>query len=111
MSAMTPASVTPATEQKRHDLLYAIECLLAPEPAVQGVVGVGSIATGHARPGSDIDALVFMDPLDPYIVPAESIWCPWNDTFHSIFDEDARVQNEGIQLDFKLCNLRQWHDP
>ena len=91
--------------------MIAIERLFAPEACVQGVVGVGSIATNTAREGSDIDALVFMHPIDEYIVPAESIWCPWDDTFHSIFTQDTRIQREGIQLDVKLCDLKQWqHD-
>jgi hypothetical protein len=101
-------TISPATAQKRCDLLLAVERLFAPEPCVKGVVGVGSIAMNTASHGSDIDALVFMHPLDEYIAPAESIWCPWDDTFHSIFTEDRRVQNEGIQLDLKWCDLKQW---
>lgn len=100
--------LTAPTHKKRADLMLAIERLLKPAPSVIGVVGVGSIALNTASEGSDIDVLVFMDPLDEYVVPAESIWCPWDDTFHSIFTEDSRVQNEGIQLDCKLCDLRQW---
>lgn len=105
------SDLSAATQKKRDGFLFAVEQLLAPEPCVKGVVGVGSIAMNTARAGSDIDALVFMHPLDEYIVPAESIWCPWDDTFYSIFTEDKRVQDEGIQLDFKLCDLAVWnHD-
>jgi hypothetical protein len=100
--------LTSATRKKRADLMLAIERLLAPSSCVVGVVGVGSIALNTASEGSDIDVLVFMDPIDEYVVPAESIWCPWDDTFHSIFTEDRRIQNEGIQLDCKLCDLKQW---
>lgn len=100
--------LTPATRKKRADLMLAIERLLMPASCVIGVVSVGSIALNTASEGSDIDVLVFMDPLDEYVVPAESIWCPWDDTFHSIFTEDMRVQSEGIQLDCKLCDLKQW---
>jgi hypothetical protein len=99
-----------ATAKRRLDLQLAVERLLAPEPCVQGVVAVGSVATGHARPGSDIDAIVFMEPFDPYIVPTESIWCPWDNTFHSIFVKDPRIQKEGIQLDLKLVDLSRWSD-
>lgn len=88
--------------------MLAVERLFAPEPCVKGVVGVGSIATNTASHGSDIDALVFMHPLDEYLAPTESIWCPWDDTFHSIFVEDQRIQSDGIQLDLKLCDLTQW---
>ncbi len=102
------SELTPATQKKRADLMLAIERLLAPEACVQGIVGVGSIATNTARAGSDIDVLVFMHPIDEYIVPAESIWCPWDNTFHSIFTKDTRVQDEGIQLDVKLCDVEMW---
>lgn len=100
--------LTAATRKKRADLMLAIDRLLKPASCVIGVVGVGSIALNTASEGSDIDVLVFMEPVDEYVVPAESIWCPWDDTFHSIFVDDQRVQNEGIQLDCKLCDLKQW---
>jgi hypothetical protein len=35
-----------ATQQKRKDLLTFIEAALKADPAVQGVAGIGSIATG-----------------------------------------------------------------
>ncbi|MHB0878969.1 MAG: nucleotidyltransferase domain-containing protein [Anaerolineae bacterium] len=97
-----------ATARKRLDLQMAIQRLLAPERAVRGVVAIGSVATGHARDGSDIDAVVFMEPVDPYVVPAESIWCPSDNSFHSIFTDDRRVQEEGIQLDLKHLDYRRW---
>lgn len=100
--------LTAATRKRRADLMLAIEHLLKPASCVIGVVGVGSIALNTASEGSDIDVLVFMEPIDEYVVPAESIWCPWDDTFHSIFVDDSRVQTEGIQLDCKLCDLKQW---
>ena len=99
-----------ATESKRDDLLMVVERLLSPEECVQGVVAVGSVATGHAGPGSDIDAIILMEPVDLYIVPAESIWCPWDGTFHSIFVNDPRIQKEGIHLDFMIRSLARWQD-
>ena len=69
---------------------------------------MGSVAEGRAHADSDIDAVVFMEPVDPYIIPAESIWCPSDDSFHSIFTSDARVEAEGIQLDLKRRDYRQW---
>ena len=53
-----------------------VERELAPEMAVRGVVVTGSVASGLARPDSDIDAIVFLDPFDWYVIPAESCWCP-----------------------------------
>ena len=103
--------MTPATSTKRRQLEQAITQLLAPLPSVEGVIAVGSVATGEARPDSDIDALVFMDPIEDFAVPRESIWCPWDDSFHSIFSRDERVQAEGIQLDFELLDLKEWCDP
>jgi predicted nucleotidyltransferase len=99
--------MTPATEEKRQQLLGFIEQVLAPEEAVKGVVGIGSIASGLMRPDSDIDAVVFLDPYDLFIVPAESKWNPVDDIYHSIFDDVPR----GIQLDLARCNLVEWSAP
>ena len=96
--------MSPATETKRRQLTQAIETLLAPHDCILGVVAVGSVATNTAREDSDIDALVFMSPLDRYIVPAESLWRPSDNTFHSIFDET--VANAGaIPLDLVLVDF------
>jgi hypothetical protein len=74
-----------ATEQKRKDLLMYIEREVITDPSVQGVVVIGSVATGTARADSDIDAVVFLEPFDLYAVPAECKWCPDDGTFHGIF--------------------------
>jgi hypothetical protein len=101
--------MTPTTETKRQQLQEFIERVLAPETAVKGVVGIGSIASGQMHPDSDIDAVIFLDPYDLFIVPAESIWNPADDTFHSIFT-DQKIP-DGFQLDFARYNLAQWSDP
>lgn len=103
--------MTPATTEKRRQLLAFIQRKLAPEVAIQGVVGIGSIATGQMRPGSDIDAVIFMEPFDPYIVPAEAIWLPDDDSFHSIFSKEPGVQENGLQFDFTRVALDEWADP
>jgi hypothetical protein len=101
-------NTTDLVAKKRSDLLLAIEKLLKKHSCVAGVLAVGSVATGHPRVDSDIDFIVFMDPVDLYIIPAESIWCPWDDTFHSIFVDDRKIQMEGLQLDAHFYDLRQW---
>jgi predicted nucleotidyltransferase len=103
--------MTPATEVKRKELLTFIERELKPVPAVQAVIGIGSIATGRMRPDSDIDAVVFFDPFDYYIVPAEFIWRPSDGTFHAIFSDDPEVQEGGIQLDLLRLDWRTWSNP
>lgn len=100
-----------ATEIKRRDLEIFIERVLKAEPAVQAIVAIGSLATGRARPDSDIDAFIFLDPFDWYIIPAEFIWRPADNTFHSIFTPEAEVQQEGIPLDFQRVDLRLWSSP
>jgi hypothetical protein len=102
--------ITTATLQKRHDLMNFIKLELMPEPAVQAVIGIGSIASGLARPDSDIDAVVFLDPFDAYIVPAEFVWRPADRSFHSIFS-DLPEEQTWIQFDFKRLDLAQWMDP
>ncbi|MCP4429025.1 MAG: nucleotidyltransferase domain-containing protein [Chloroflexi bacterium] len=81
---------------------------IKPVSSVHGVVAIGSVATGNARKSSDIDAILFMDPVDRYILPAESIWCPWDDSFHSIFVDDQRIQREGIPLDLYFRDVVEW---
>lgn len=100
--------ITPATIQKRRELALFIEAVLAPDPAVQGVVGIGSIASGLCRPDSDIDALVFLEPFDWYVVPAEFKWRPSDGSFHSIFSADAAGC---IDFDLARCDLAAWSDP
>jgi hypothetical protein len=103
--------MTPATEEKRKELLSFIERVLQPEPAVQAVIGIGSIATGYMRPESDIDVVVFFDPMDWYIIPAEFIWRPVDGSYHSIFIEDEEILKEGIGLDCLRLDLSFWGDP
>jgi predicted nucleotidyltransferase len=102
---------TPATEVKRRQLLGFVERKLAPYAAVRGVVAIGSIATGTSRLGSDIDAYLFLSPFDPYLVPAESVWRPRDDTFHSIFSDDPTLDEEGIQLDLHRVDFEEWSSP
>lgn len=96
-----------ATEKKRAELATFIQRMAVAEPSIQGAVAVGSVATGLARPDSDIDAVVFMDPFDLYAIPAEFKWRPDQGTFHGIFThvEDA------IQFDFKRLDLAEWSKP
>ena len=101
---------TPATIRKRQELINFIELVLVCEPAVQAVIGTGSVASGLARVDSDIDAIVFLDPFDPYIIPAEFVWCPSDKSFHSIFSQEPGVEN-GIQFDFRRFDFTQWMDP
>lgn len=100
--------MTPSTQEKRRQLLNFIEQVLAPEEAVKGVVGIGSIASGHMRHDSDIDAVIFLDPFDLFIVPAESWWNPTDGSYHSIFDD--KDSSKGLQLDFARCRLTEWAD-
>jgi len=72
---------------------------------------LGSVATGTARDDSDIDVALFMCPLEPYIVPAESIWRPDDDTFHSIFSEDITAGPDDLQLDIHRYDLSLWRSP
>lgn len=102
------------SERKRKQLLDYTLSELAPYDAVRGVVATGSVATGRARagddavPGSDIDAVVFMDPLDLYISPAEFVWRPADNTYHSIFADDTELDRVGSQFDLDRFDLTIW---
>lgn len=102
---------TPVTLQKRQDFSSFIAEVLSPHPAVQGIVGIGSIASGHARPDSDIDAVIFLEPYDLYVVPAESFWYRPDGTFHSIFNVPAERQPAGLFLDMQRLALNEWSNP
>jgi hypothetical protein len=100
--------MTPATEAKREELLTFIERVLEPEPSVQAVVGIGSIATGRMQSHSDIDVAVFFDPMDWHVIPAEFIWRPSDGSYHSIFIVDEEVRQDGIDLDCLRLDLQTW---
>ena len=53
-----------ATKRKRTELSRFIRQVVIPEPSVQGVIAIGSVAKGIARANSDIDAVVFLEPFD-----------------------------------------------
>ncbi len=105
------AKMTPATQELRQKLDFYIQRKLAPEPAVHGVVAIGSLASGLARPDSDIDAVLFLDPYDDYIAPAEAIWRPYDDSFHSIFSQEPGLKEDGIEIDLTRLDLAQWDNP
>ena len=98
-----------ATRQKREQLNAFIDLKLKPEAAVQAVIGVGSIAFGTMRPDSDIDAVIFWDTIDYYVVPSEFVWIPEANTFHSIFEPD--MPQSHIQFDFHHYDLNEWTNP
>lgn len=102
--------MTPATQEKRAQFLQFMETVLLPETAVQAIIGIGSIATGRMRPDSDIDIILFLDPYDLYIAPAEAFWLAADNSFHSIFSEDKAIQ-QGLQLDFMRYDWQTWRDP
>ena len=103
--------MTPATVAKRAQFLHFMERVLIPETAVQAVIGVGSIANGRMRPDSDIDIVLFLEPFDLYIVPAEALWLATDNSFHSIFSKDPVIQQQGLPLDFMRFDWQQWRDP
>ncbi len=71
---------------------------LEPWPEFVAALIVGSIAHGEARLDSDVDCVLVFDPLDEAIVPAEFVWIPATDSFHTIFEVEAS-ETGGIQID------------
>jgi len=101
--------ITSATTQKRQDLMDFIERELVSEPAVKAVIGIGSLSSGLARPDSDIDAIIFLNPFEWYIVPAEFKWRPSDRSFQSIFSHMPESEKY-MQFDFARFDLAQWSD-
>ena len=114
MSATSSSPVERAggghTGRKRQQLLHYTRTHLVPHRSVSAVVAVGSVAARLARADSDIDAIIFMDPLDLHVAPAEAIWRPTDDTYHSIFSPDPDL-GDAIQLDFTRLDLATWRKP
>ena len=77
-----------ATSDERRQLEAMIARRLKLETGEYGVVAVGSVAAARARQLHDVDGVVFMHLANGYILPTESIRCPWDDTFPSIIDGD-----------------------
>ncbi len=103
-------SPTRHTLPKRAALQALIERVLAPEPAVQAVLAVGSVATGRARADSDIDAVVWLDPFDAHIAPAEFVWRPADGSFRSIFSALPEAADDA-QFDLHRLDLAAWREP
>ena len=95
------------TKKKRSELSRFIQQEIISETSVQGVVVIGSVAKGIARADSDIDAVVFLEPYDPYAIPAEFKWRPDDGTFHGIFSYVVK----SIQLDYTRLDLHKWSKP
>ena len=53
--------------------------------------------------------MIFLDPLELYVVPAEFKWEVGTDHFYTIFDPHLE-EKPIVQLDFKRLDLAQWQD-
>ncbi len=73
-------------------------------PEFEAALIVGSVAHGEARTDSDVDCVLVFDKLDEAIVPAEFVWKPDTDSFHTIFEVEASDVG-GIQIDAKRVAL------
>ena len=65
---------------------------------------VGSVAHGEARSDSDVDCVLVFERLDEAIVPAEFVWVPATDSYHTIFEVEASDVG-GIQIDAQRVTL------
>jgi hypothetical protein len=84
---------------------------LEPWPAFVTALVVGSVAQGEARADSDVDCVFVFDPLDEAIIPAEFVWVPATNAYHTIFEVEASEVG-GIQIDAKRFSLDAFrHDP
>jgi len=73
-------------------------------PEFVAVLIVGSVAHEEARSDSDVDCVLVFDKLDEAIVPAEFVWVPATDSYHTIFEVEASDVG-GIQIDAKRVAL------
>lgn len=101
--------ISAAAAEKRRALKGFIERHVIHREVIRAIVVYGSVANGAAVAESDVDAIVFMDPVDPYLLPAEAIWNPHDDSFRSIFSSETRPDD--LQLDFKRVSWGEWASP
>jgi len=73
-------------------------------PELVAALIVGSVAHGEARPDSDVDCILVFDEISEAIVPAEFVWVPATDSYHTIFEVEASDVG-GIQIDAKRVAL------
>lgn len=73
-------------------------------PEFVAALVVGSVAHGEERSDSDVDCVLVFDRLDEAIVPAEFVWVPATDSYHTIFEVEASDVG-GIQIDAKRVAL------
>lgn len=76
-------------------------------PEFTAALIVGSVAHGEARPDSDVDCIFIFDHMNHAIVPAEFVWNPESDTYHTIFEIEATEVN-GIQVDADRVELEEF---
>jgi hypothetical protein len=95
------------TQQKKAEVQRFIQQEVLPEPSVRGIVVIGSVAKGIAQADSDIDAVVFLEPVDLFALPAEFKWRPEDGSFHGIFSD----VKDSVQFDFHRVDLHEWRKP
>jgi hypothetical protein len=76
-------------------------------PEFAAALIVGSVAQGEARSDSDVDCVLVFDRLNEAIVPAEFVWVPATDAYHTIFEVEA-LDVGGIQIDAKRIGLHEF---
>ncbi len=76
-------------------------------PEFTAALIVGSVAHGEARANSDVDCVFVFEHVDERLVPAEFVWFPAMDTYHTIFDIEASDVG-GVQIDAKRLSMAQF---
>ncbi len=98
-----------SSARKRADLTDFIERELSVEECVRAVVCTGSVAAGTARIDSDIDAFIFMDPFDPFAVPAEFAWRRGDGSILGTCSPE--IGPDTVRFDFTRVDLLKWSSP
>lgn len=76
-------------------------------PEFTAALIIGSVAHGEARADSDVDCVFVFECMDERLVPAEFIWSPTTDTYHTIFEVDAS-EVSGVHIDAKRVSAAQF---
>jgi predicted nucleotidyltransferase len=98
--------------QSIDELLARIVAWAEPRPDVIGLALVGSHARGAAKPGSDVDVVLVVESMDPYL--ADDAWPSSFGELQSLHDEDyglvrsrRAVYQSGVEVEWGLAD-RRW---
>lgn len=102
--------------QSIDELLASVVAWAEQRPDVIGLALVGSHARGTAGPGSDVDVVLVVESMDPYL--EDDAWPSTFGELRALHDEDyglvrsrRAVYRSGLEVEWGLADRRWLHVP